>query len=679
MPPLITSQIIAFENNREANAVFPTAKTSAKEIAEALKLPEYSSVLLLIGGADSVDEKLQARLTQLFGRGVARAAVTVKAVIVDGGTQAGVMALMGEAVAARGYKSSLVGVAPAGKVKFAGSTGTGDTPLESNHSHFVLVPAADWGGETNTIFSLVAELTNKKQPWVALIVGGGNVARREALEAVRQNLPLHVVAGSGGVADEIAAAFEAQPQLPEDPVLAEIVADGQIEIIQLSSPVKAAERLIVNTLDRESVLMQAWERFAIYDANASFQHNRFKRIQFTVLAIGLLATALAIIKQVFAPRDLAGNFATSWKGWWIFPYPFPTRNYYPWFGWWLTYYVLLAIPIVISILITAANKFKQGNKWLLLRSAGEAIKREIFKYRARVVEYSRSSTVSPDAMTAKTNATKPTPEQVLAQRVEEISRRVMQTEVNASSLLPYDKTTAFPPAINRHDDGFSLLNPDRYVQVRLDDQAGYYKREAIEMEWWLKLLQWSVYIIGGVGTFLAAINQQVWIALTTALAAATVTFLSYKQTEGNLIKYNRAASNLDNVKSWWSALPAEEQAKQTAVDTLVDQTERVLQAEVDGWVQQMQNALAELRKGQPQTTEDGLIITPDEAVGEQPTAKAKVAGGRTAAKSNGADAANKTAAAKLGNAAAADGTESAPLPADTDNASGTSAATGNAS
>src|SRR4051812_21421872 len=107
MSPTITTQTINFENNRTATAVFPTAKTTAKEIVDALKLPEYSSVLLLIGGADNLDDKIKARLSQLFGRGVARAALTVNAVIVDGGTQAGVMALMGEGVAARGYKSSL--------------------------------------------------------------------------------------------------------------------------------------------------------------------------------------------------------------------------------------------------------------------------------------------------------------------------------------------------------------------------------------------------------------------------------------------------------------------------------------------------------------------------------------------------------------------------------------------
>lgn len=41
----------------------------------------------------------------------------------------------------------------------------------------------------------------------------------------------------------------------------------------------------------------------------------------------------------------------------------------------------------------------------------------------------------------------------------------------------------------------------------------------------MKALNWLTFIIGGVGTYLAAVGQQVWIALTTALVAAIGTYL----------------------------------------------------------------------------------------------------------------------------------------------------------
>jgi hypothetical protein len=634
MPSPVTKKSITFANNRTASAALPASSSTAKEVVEALDLKGHSSVLLLVGGADSLEDKVKARLTQLLGRGVARAAITVNAAIVDGGTKAGVMELMGEGVAARGFKSPLIGVAPAGKVKYPGSS-SGETELDPNHSHFVLVPGDNWGSETNMMFSLVNELSSNYRPVVALLVGGGAVAKSEALQVVRQNFPLLVVQGSGGVADEIATAWKAGPDTQEDPVMAEIVADGRIDLIQLEHSVREAERTVVRELGSDSVLMQAWDRFADYDSNATLQQRRFNKMQLAILVIGLVGTALAVGKQVFAYQSPPGTFITSIHGYWFSRSEVSDPAKDPWIGWWLLKYILILIPIVVTVLVTAANKFKQGNKWLLLRGGGETIKREIFRYRARAMEYSETVAPPPGGTNEAPTTTiaRPNPEQVLAQRVEEISRRIMQTEVNSSSLVPYDKAKRFPPAISKLDDGFSLLTPDRYIQVRLDDQLGYYKKQAGRMERTVKRFQWTIYIIGGLGTLLAAINQQVWIALTTALTTAIATYLSYKQTENSLTKYNQSATNLANVKAWWTALPAEEQAKQTSVDSLVDHTEKVLQSELDGWVQQMQNSLANLRKDQPQAADSGAsgsIVVKDDVAAAPPPAKEEGAGGAAA-------------------------------------------------
>lgn len=639
MPTEISKRPIAFENNHEAIAVFPPPGAAAEDIISALDIKDYKSVLLVIGGADSLSEKLKSKLTQLFSRGVARAAGTMNAVIVDGGTQAGVMEMMGQGVADRGYKSPLIGVAPLGLIKYPGSSGEGETPLDPNHSHFVLVEGTAWGNETGVIFNLVRALRSGRAPVVVMLVGGGTIATTEALQAVRQNLPLLIVEGSGGAADKIAAAWRAKPELPDDPIMAEIIADGRIELHWLDYLVKAAERVLIRALGGDNVLIQAWGHFANYDLNAVLYEKRFHGLQIAILAIGIVGTALALIQQRFNPDGVQ----TSLKNWWLYlPWPWSEPTKY-WVGWWLIHYLLIAIPIVLTILITAANRFKQGNKWLLLRSGAESIKREIFRYRARSGDYKTVEIVIPPTQPAPVNpvvpaaaprrkgspataspptteppappppetpplpqSAAPNPEQVLAQRIEDITRRVMRTEVNASALIPYDKDKGLPPTMDAAqggDDGLSFLPPDRYVELRLGDQLNYYKTKAVKLERQLKVLQWAIFIIGGLGSLLAAINQQLWIALTTAVAAALTTYLSYQQTESTVTKYNQTHTDLANVKSWWTALPIEEQAKQNNIDTLVDHTEQVIQSELDGWVQQMQNALAELRKGQAQAGE----------------------------------------------------------------------------
>jgi hypothetical protein len=115
----------------------------------------------------------------------------------------------------------------------------------------------------------------------------------------------------------------------------------------------------------------------------------------------------------------------------------------------------------------------------------------------------------------------------------------------------------------------------------------------------LTRLQWLIYIIGGLGTFLAAVGLQLWVALTTTLIGVLTTFLEYRQIENTLMKYNQAATNLDNIKAWWMALSPGEQQKPDNIDKLVGSTETILQSELTGWVQQMEGALAKISKQEP--------------------------------------------------------------------------------
>jgi hypothetical protein len=562
MPQEISKEFLVFPNNKRATAVSPAADASAAAILAALDLKPHKTVILIIGGADNIDEKLMRRLIQLFGRGIARAAANANAVIIDGGTQSGVMAMMGQGVADRGSKCSLIGIAPKALVSYPGSPSPSPVSLDPNHSHFVLAEGAEWGSELPMIFNLAGALTSNA-PGVAILASGGANARDEAVHVVRQNLPLIVIEGSGGLADEIAAAWKARPSLPDDPAMAEIIADGRIEFHLLSNSVEGAERLILRELRGNNVLYQAWETFADYDLNAILQQKKFDHMQATILALGVLATTLAVIKQLFAPPDNSVNYSSPW--WWV-------------------RHLLVILPILLTVLITAANRFKHGNQWLFLRASAEAIKREIYRYRTRTTYYGGWS---PD---------QPSPEQQLSRKVQDITQAAMETEANLSTPDPYNKEKGFPPSVKYGDDGFTRLTPDRYIEVRLEDQLNYFNRSAIRIGRRLKGLQWAIWIIGAVGTYLALVGQQIWIAVTTSIAAALTSFLGYKLSEDKLMKFNQARTELVNVRAWWMALSPDDQADQENVDMLVEHTEQVLKSELDNWVQLKQNVLAEVRK-----------------------------------------------------------------------------------
>ncbi|PZN74776.1 MAG: hypothetical protein DM484_20405 [Candidatus Methylumidiphilus alinenensis] len=569
----ISVESILFPGNRTAQAIRLSEFQKAESIAERLALKPYKAVILILGGTCQIEESLIPRLTQLFVRGIARAASEAGALIIDSGGQGGVSALMGKGVASRGIESNLIAVAPANKLIFPESQ-TGEIAAEPNHSSFLLVKGDDWGCETTTLFDLAGVLAGSSisgrldsqekklgVPVLAILANGGQVSINEVLNTVRKNLPLIVVEGSGGMADQIAAAWKQKDSLPEDPDMAEIIADGNIQVHSLDHPVNAIQRLVQREIGGDQVLMQAWETFADYDSNANSQQKKSRNMQLWILGVGVLATALAIIQTMGPKPDAAGPHHDIWK---------------------LIFYLLLSLPIVLTMLVTASNRFKEGNKWLLLRAGAESIKREIYRYRTRALNYNKE------------------PEHELSKKIEEITRRTMRTEVNSTALVRYDKSKGFPPLyLNKAqggDDGFSFLTPDRYLKFRLADQLMFFREKSVRLEWEIKLLYWLTFGIGGLGTYLAAIDEQAWIALTTALVAAIGTYLSYNQTESTLTKYNQAATDLENINLWWNALSPNAQSEKVNIDSLVEHTEQVLQSELDGWVQQMRDALSSLRK-----------------------------------------------------------------------------------
>lgn len=85
-----------------------------------------------------------------------------------------------------------------------GQAPSGDRPPpEPNHTDFVLADAHEWGEETRLLFSLADELA-RGTPAVAVLVGGGQVARSEAFQVVLRKWPLFVITGTGGLADDVA-------------------------------------------------------------------------------------------------------------------------------------------------------------------------------------------------------------------------------------------------------------------------------------------------------------------------------------------------------------------------------------------------------------------------------------------------------------------------------------------
>ncbi len=584
-----TKQII-LDNGDIAYAVIPPKTENYGEILQALTIPQPKALIIVIGGAKNLDDNSKATLYPLFSNGIAATAAEIGALIIDGGTKSGIMEIMGQSVAEQENQPVLLGVAPEGKVFYqsqaTNGVGEGKIHLDPNHSHFVLVKGDKWGDETSTMFGIAHELA-KLASAVTVLASGGDNAKQEVLQSVRQGWPIVVITDTGQVADTIADWWQRKKANQSsfqvfwrrtkstlkisDRDIAEIINTGDIYL--LSRKARAEELSTVLRYlflkQEKKVLVQIKERETSYAQMAREHQKVFKRLQFLILGLGVLATTLAL-----------GQTQLQSLGW------LKANS----IGGELLHFFVVLVAIVVTVLLGITTYFKWGTKWVLLRSSREALKQEIFRYRTHTGIYEEKSAVE-DHHKAKKSV-----EQMLVDQVKIISQRLIQTEVSTS--VPTSPITPRPPNFNSidEDDGFSDLTPDRYIKFRLDDQCAYYRLRAPEWNRQLRVYQSLIIIASGFGALLAAINLALWLPLATALGAAFALYLENMQVVNTLTKYNQAATNLEDVKQWWTALPESEKKEQESFNKLVEATEKILESEQESWVQNMQNAIDKLYK-----------------------------------------------------------------------------------
>ena len=166
--------------------------------------------IVVVGGASALTDHDLDRLRPLFVEALAPVAEKVGAYVVDGGTDSGVMRLMGTARAEVGATFPLIGVIAEKTVVLPGvESNAGAASLEPNHSHFVIVPGSRWGDESPWLSKVATALVNGASS-ATVVVNGGDVALDDVEHSVSAGRQTVVVAGTGRTADALAKALRGE-------------------------------------------------------------------------------------------------------------------------------------------------------------------------------------------------------------------------------------------------------------------------------------------------------------------------------------------------------------------------------------------------------------------------------------------------------------------------------------
>ena len=363
------------------------------------------------------------------------------------------------------------------------------------------------------------------------------------------------------------------------------------------------------------LLTIAWARQSVYSDNAKRYQSRFVRLRALVGVLGVLVVILSVSAPLINGADTGADTTVSY----------------------LTRFIdvlLLVLPITITALLAFSVKFDRGNNWILLRGNAETLKMELYYYRTRVGPYKLKKAKSLGESQALKEPRKDR-DAILAERIKLISERIKGSPVHHAALDPYEEQAQSEwqlgfvirtaqwlrqsilhyssltwqglfrikeeklekPRRDTKDTRLQDLDdPEDYLAYRLEDQFNWYRNKAKALDRQLQFFQGSIYLFGGVGTFLAALQLpfKSWVAVTTALTGAVTNYLEFKRVEASLVGYNQAADALYDIRAWWYSLPPAERKQPDKFEKLVISCEETIRSEHVSWLQDMQDKLSQL-------------------------------------------------------------------------------------
>ena len=188
---------ISFKGDNTVKAAYISDNADIDKAIEELDIPHPKTVIVLVGGAAGIGWLDKFPMRKAIGI-VARLAEETRSIVIDGGTQAGIMTEIGRQRKRNRFSFPLIGVV------FDSLLMQQDPQsiLDPNHTHFFLIPGEDWGDESAWI-SKIATIIARDKKSITILVNGGKISRTDVEYSLLENRPTFVIRGTGRLADEI--------------------------------------------------------------------------------------------------------------------------------------------------------------------------------------------------------------------------------------------------------------------------------------------------------------------------------------------------------------------------------------------------------------------------------------------------------------------------------------------
>ncbi len=321
-------------------------------------------------------------------------------------------------------------------------------------------------------------------------------------------------------------------------------------------------------ISRPAILEKAWMHHAELDTNADKLSKRHLRLRKWVAILGIVATVLAIVTDVYSPEfPVTAQAALK--------------------------VMLILTPLAGSILAAFTSRELGDGRWLAMRAGAEEIKKEIYIYRTVLKQY-------PDR------------NKWLSNRLANIQRQIYKASGQKLDTEPYRGVLPlyYSPDNPNSDPGFADLTPEEYMRYRLQEQLSWHEGRIVRLGKAKRNLTIAILLMGGAGSLLAALGGPfaVWVALTASLAAALTGWEELRNREQTIANYSKVKLELAIIRDYWFALSSTEQTD-SEFYKMVLATENLMFAQNSEWLRSMQETLAGVEDEDKKLVEEMIQVS----------------------------------------------------------------------
>jgi hypothetical protein len=365
--------------------------------------------------------------------------------------------------------------------------------------------------------------------------------------------------------------FDSKPD-PADGVAVSSILSGDLAVHQLRNGSTALKRLLQSCFTgSDGALQEAIQRHKQYVSTADSLDRPDKCLLSVYLAISVVLTTLVTVSAEFLQTqdcdDEACRICT------------PTSGQ----GCNLLDYAIVALPVVLSVIVNLRANLKYEHAVKTLRYSAAQVDSAMWEYVTRAGVYADMSALMEERVDGPVLDTHSARAQKLSQRLVEISELLGDSIPSLKSgdgfldrcCMPrqgmrFGRSSAASPTQRFPRAVFSTeARGNKYVTYRLREQYSKWCAVDVRAHRQHVLFEALSYVFGAVGTMLALLGRQTWVAVTTALVTTLATWNSRSPVEQRMRRARSAVRVLRNVMAEWDAVPDEIRGKQEVIDRLV--------------------------------------------------------------------------------------------------------------